>query len=86
MMVLVRTRGNVRLGYWVVCLRVTNKRALSMRGFGESRREFKDLFIYLFIYLLYSILPADQKRASGLIIDAYEPPCGCWELIYMCRV
>jgi hypothetical protein len=25
-------------------------------------------------------LSACQKRASGLIIDGYEPPYGCWEL------
>jgi hypothetical protein len=23
---------------------------------------------------------AGQKRAPDLIIDGYEPPCGCWEL------
>ena len=25
-------------------------------------------------------LPAGQKRASDLISDGCEPPCGCWEL------
>ena len=29
----------------------------------------KDLFIYLFIYYVHSVLPALQKRASDLIID-----------------
>ena len=27
-----------------------------------------------------SCLQTHQKRASDLIIDGYEPPCGCWEL------
>jgi hypothetical protein len=25
-------------------------------------------------------VPAGQKRAPDLIIDDYEPSCGCWEL------
>jgi hypothetical protein len=37
---------------------------------------FKDLFIYY----VYSLLPAGQKRASELIIDGFKLPCGCWEL------
>jgi hypothetical protein len=24
-------------------------------------------------------IPTHQKRASELIIDGCEPPCGCWE-------
>jgi hypothetical protein len=27
-----------------------------------------------------SCLQAPQKRASDLIMDGCEPPCGCWEL------
>jgi hypothetical protein len=42
------------------------------------------IFIFLKIYYVYSLLPADmtagQKRAPDLIIDDCEPPCGCWEL------
>ena len=40
----------------------------------------------IFIYLLYVStlqLPSDtpeKKRASDLITDDYEPPCGCWDL------
>jgi hypothetical protein len=42
---------------------------------------FKDLFIYLFIYLLYCrCLQTYQKRTSDLITDRCEPPCGCWDL------
>jgi hypothetical protein len=37
-----------------------------------------------FIYYVYRVLPvcmpAGQKGADDLIIDGYEPPCGCWEL------
>jgi hypothetical protein len=39
------------------------------------------LFLNLFIYLLYvSTLQTLQKRASDLITDGYEPPCGSWDL------
>jgi hypothetical protein len=51
----------------------------------------KDLFIYLFVYLFIylfinymyvhcSCLQIFQKRASDLITDGCEPPCGCWDL------
>jgi len=47
----------------------------------------KDSFFFfkdLFIYFMYSILPAyvtaGQKRTPDLITDDCEPPCGCWEL------
>jgi hypothetical protein len=34
-----------------------------------------------FIYMSYcSCLQTHQKRASDLITDGCEPPCGCWEL------
>jgi hypothetical protein len=36
---------------------------------------FKKTFTYLF-----SCLKTHQKRASDLIRDGCEPPCGCWEL------
>ena len=37
---------------------------------------------FLNIYLLYIKYTGqtDQKRASDLITDGWEPPCGCWEL------
>jgi hypothetical protein len=41
---------------------------------------------YLFIYLLIIIYKytvavfTHQKRASDLITDGCEPPCGCWDL------
>jgi hypothetical protein len=42
------------------------------------------LFIYLFIYLCVwvccSCFQTHQKRASDLITDGCEPPCGCWDL------
>jgi hypothetical protein len=43
------------------------------------------LFIYLSIYLSIYLLcmlcmHAGQKRAPDLLIESYEPPCGCWEL------
>jgi hypothetical protein len=25
-------------------------------------------------------MPEGQKRVPNLLIDGYEPPCGCWEL------
>jgi hypothetical protein len=40
---------------------------------------FKDLFIYLFIICKYTAAVI-QKRASDLITDGFEPPCGCWDL------
>lgn len=43
--------------------------------------------VFLMMYLFYvctctlsECTPACQERASGLIIDGYEPLCGCWEL------
>jgi hypothetical protein len=34
--------------------------------------------IFIFIYsILPACMPAGQKRASDLIIDGYEPSCGC---------
>jgi hypothetical protein len=39
--------------------------------------------IYLFIYYMLSTLShlqTPQKRASDLITDGCEPPCGCWDL------
>ena len=45
---------------------------------------FFKIFIYLFIYYVYNILPvympAGQKRAPDPITDGCELPCGCWEL------
>ena len=41
------------------------------------------LFICLFIYYIWahcSCLQTLQKRASDLIRDGCEPPCGCWDL------
>ena len=37
---------------------------------------------FLNIYLLYIKYTGqtDQKRASDLITDGWEPPCGCWDL------
>jgi len=43
-------------------------------------------FFLRFIYYIYyievhcSCLQTHQKRASDLITDGYEPPCGCWDL------
>jgi hypothetical protein len=46
-------------------------------------KDFIYLFVCLFVYLLYNVLPACmpacQPRAPDLIINGYEPPCGCWE-------
>jgi hypothetical protein len=45
------------------------------------------LFFHLNIYLFISCigihhcsLQTQQRRASDLITDDREPPCGCWEL------
>jgi hypothetical protein len=40
---------------------------------------FKDLFTYLCITCRYTVAVI-QKRASDLITDGFEPPCGCWDL------
>jgi hypothetical protein len=37
-------------------------------------------FIYYVNTALLACMPADQKRAPGLIIDGYELICDCWEL------
>jgi hypothetical protein len=39
--------------------------------------------IYLFIYYMKvhcSCLQTHQKKATDLITDVCEPPCGCWDL------
>jgi hypothetical protein len=41
---------------------------------------FKDIYIYHVYSILPACMPADQKRVPDLILDSYEPPCGCWEL------
>jgi hypothetical protein len=40
---------------------------------------FKKRFIY-YIQVHCSCLQMHQKRASDLIMDGCEPPCGCWDL------
>jgi hypothetical protein len=44
---------------------------------GKGDFFFKDLFI---ICKYTSCLQTHQKRASDLITDGCEPPCGYWEL------
>jgi hypothetical protein len=44
---------------------------------------FYTYLFYLFIYYMYvhcSCLQTLQKRASDLVTDGCEPPCGCWDL------
>jgi hypothetical protein len=46
---------------------------------------FRFFLIYLFLYILFiiihcSCLQTHQKRASDLITDGCESPCGCWDL------
>ena len=36
--------------------------------------------LILFIWIHCSCFQAHQKRASDLITDGCEPPCGCWDL------
>jgi hypothetical protein len=38
------------------------------------------MFIYYIHSILLACMSAGQNRAPDLIIDVYEPPCGCWEL------
>ena len=38
---------------------------------------FKDLFNYYVYSVLPTCMSACQKRTLYLIIDGYEPPCGC---------
>jgi hypothetical protein len=40
----------------------------------------KDLFIYRVYSVLPACMPVGQKRASDLITDGCELPCGSWEL------
>jgi hypothetical protein len=37
-------------------------------------------FIYYYIQVYCCCPQTHQKRASDLITDGCEPPCGCWEL------
>jgi hypothetical protein len=37
-------------------------------------------FIYYYIWVHCSYLQSHQKRASDLIADGCETPCGCWDL------
>ena len=37
-------------------------------------------FIYCYMSVHCSCLLTHQKRASDLITDGCEPPCGCWDL------
>jgi hypothetical protein len=30
--------------------------------------------------VLFTYIPACQKREPNVIMDGCEPPCGCWEL------
>jgi hypothetical protein len=39
-----------------------------------------EIFIFLNIYLFIICKYTPEKRASDLIMDGYEPPCGCWDL------
>jgi hypothetical protein len=41
---------------------------------------FKDLFIYYIYTILPACMSAIPKRAPDLIMDGCEPPCGCSEL------
>lgn len=41
-------------------------------------------FFKIYLFIMYSALlacmTAGQKRAPDLIIDGFEPMCGCWDL------
>lgn len=37
------------------------------------------VFIFFFIYSTCNILSAGQKKASDILIDGCDPPCGCRE-------
>ena len=41
---------------------------------------FLQRFIYYYTWIHCSYLHTLQKKASNLIIDGCEPPCGCWDL------
>jgi hypothetical protein len=44
--------------------------------FCFERVIFKNYYVYS---VLPACMPAGQKRAPDVILDGYEPPCGCWE-------
>ena len=58
-------------------------RGMTRKSFSHSSQSFffffKDLFI-LCRWVHYSCQQTHQKRASDLMTDGCEPPCGCWEL------
>jgi hypothetical protein len=41
---------------------------------------YMNIYIYIYIYIHCSCLQTLQKRASDLIMDGCEPPCGHWNL------
>jgi hypothetical protein len=47
----------------------------------KGRTLFFFFIIYLLIIIKYTVAVfRHQKRASDLITDGCEPPCGCWDL------
>jgi hypothetical protein len=47
---------------------------------GKQSRFLKKIYSLTYMSALFACMPAWQKRASGLITDGCEPPCGCREL------
>ena len=54
----------------------TTLRSSSLQLYSLQPKE----FIYYYIWVHCSCLQTHQKRASDLITDGCEPPCGCWDL------
>jgi hypothetical protein len=71
---------------WVATLRIRVEQANSSSPAWKREREYGltvtfFLIIYLLIICKYTVAVfRHQKRASDLITDGCEPPCGCWDL------
>jgi hypothetical protein len=77
---------------WAAPVLCRDDYSVSILGAGHFLLVLSSLFVCLFvIYLLTYFIPfymsvhcqclqTHQKRASDLITDGCEPPCGCWDL------
>jgi len=72
------TSGSTTVITWL-CVLMLGPGMLSAVLFFFCLFVFEDLFI-LCIWVHCSCPQTHQKRASDLITDGCEPPCGCWEL------
>jgi hypothetical protein len=65
---------------------IQGKRWLDGTNLGNEDQMSLLLFFFFFRFILFIVCKYTvavfryQKRASGLVTDGCEPPCGCWDL------